>query len=234
MRSRNFHRIGPTSCPASGSTYRPNPGSAAPHDGGPTPAESYKSNSPAALARYGSVPLNRAEWVRIAAARHRELVCSGARWRHAVYLAAAAVGRGHGLARRIRILRWTNRKELVDIALQRQMRSLAADICHGHYRFLGDLTLDIEIPLLHVRPDRLGGNGRHSQRECHAAAPNVGVAGDVILRRADYIRRAAFQRLGVAFIPVGVLKEDAVTGSNRRSPISKRVEGEAYARRGVE
>ena len=123
---------------------------------------------------------------------------------------------------------------MIDITLQREMRAFAAHIGHGHDRFLHDLALDVDIPLLHIRPDGLRRNRRDAQRKRHAGAADVGVTGDVVLRRAQHQGRAAFQRLRVSFVAVGVLVEYAIAAANGRFAIAERVEGETDAGRGIE
>src|ERR1700691_1629326 len=113
----------------------------------------------------GIVPLVGPVEVRIAAASHRELVSGGAGRRNSVHRAAAAIGLGHALARRIWILGRANGVQLIDVALQREMRAFAADVRDGHYGSVQELALDVDIPLLHVRPDRLSWNRGDAQRE---------------------------------------------------------------------
>ena len=73
------------------------------------------------------------------------------------------------------------------------MSSLAAHVRGREHSVFKYLMLDIEVPLLHVWPDRFGGNGDHAQRELQAAAADLIVAIDVKLRRGLHQRRRAFQ-----------------------------------------
>src|ERR1035441_6141267 len=82
----------------------------------------------------GTVSRIGAVGVRIAAARDVELDSGGARGRHSIYRAVFAIGRRHGLPSLVWILRRTNRIQLIDIALQREVRAFAAYVGHGHHR----------------------------------------------------------------------------------------------------
>src|SRR5215831_216552 len=49
-------------------------------------------------------------------------------------------------------------RNLVEVALSREMRALGADISQDQECVMTDFPLDIQMPLLHVRPNRLSGN----------------------------------------------------------------------------
>src|ERR1700720_3911357 len=51
------------------------------------------------------------------------------------------------------------RQDLVRVAEQRQMRTFAPNICSGKYNVTRQFFLNAEVPLLHVRPNGLVGNG---------------------------------------------------------------------------
>ena len=114
------------------------------------------------------------------------------------------------------------------------MRTLAADIRHGHYGAGHDLTLHIEIPLLHVRPDSLSWNGIHTERKCNSTPTDIGVADDVVLRGVEHQRRAALQRFRVAFVAIGVFEEDSVSATNCSFAVAEGIVRETDAWRGIE
>src|SRR5579859_4663036 len=125
------------------------------------------------------------------------------------------------------------------------MRTLAADIRHRENDARRQFMLDIEVPLLHVRPHSLAGNGERIQGEQRSSA-DAGIAtgrsgaacwtccANIRLRRSEDQRRGAFEGLGVAFVAVSVFEEDAVTAANRGLAVTLRVKRKADARSGVE
>ena len=63
-----------------------------------------------------------------------------------------------GLSRLVRILAQWRRQYLVGIKNAGQMRALAAYVGNRRHRAPQNFMLNIEVPLLHVRPHRLVGN----------------------------------------------------------------------------
>src|SRR5690348_6228329 len=103
------------------------------------------------------------------------------------------------------------------------MGSLAAHIRRGEHSVFEYLMLDVEVPLLHVWPDRLRRNGDYSQRELQTAAADLVVTDDVKLRRSLNQRWSAFKRLDVAFVSICVLEEDAVAAAQRRLTVAEHI-----------
>src|SRR5947209_19329840 len=101
------------------------------------------------------------------------------------------------------------------------MGSLAAHVRGREHSVLEYLVLDVQMPLLHVRPDSFGRNRDHSQRELQTSAADLVVANDIKLCRSLDQRRRAFQRLNVPFVAVGVLEEDAVAAAQSRLAIAE-------------
>src|SRR5205823_11208423 len=141
---------------------------------------------------------------------------------------------GDRLSRLERVLRCRNRMKLVEIALEREVRSVAAGIRERADGAGQEFMFDIEVPLLHVRPDRLRRNRVNAQRKIEALPAGVGVSDDVVLIRRDHQRRGTFQRFRIAFVAIRVLVEDSVGGSDRSLTIAGWVPGKAEARRWVE
>src|ERR1700730_14547017 len=80
--------------------------------------------------------------------------------------------------------------KLVGIQLHAQMRALASYIRNLAYRVLKKLVLNTKIPLLHVGPNRLVGDGDYAQRKClkrAATCSYTGVSGR--LRASPYASR---------------------------------------------
>src|SRR5579884_2035061 len=114
------------------------------------------------------------------------------------------------------------------------MSALAAHVRHGSNDVAGQFLLDAQIPLLQVRPNGLFGNRGHRQRKEQASAADVRVAGDVELLRRQNERRRSFERFGIAFVSIGVLKEDAITAADGHLAVAARIPSEADALRRVE
>src|SRR5882762_4539021 len=115
------------------------------------------------------------------------------------------------------------------------MRALTSHIRNSRDGITNDLMLHIEVPLLHVRPDRLGGNGHHSQWELRVGgSARARVARNIDLLYGGGQRRRVFQRFRVAFVAVGVLVEDTVAATNRPLPVAKGIPGKPSPWRGVE
>src|SRR5580765_4176303 len=84
---------------------------------------------------------------------------------------ARAIAGSNRSARWVR--RCRNREELVEIILQRQVRSLAAHIRYRCNDMHGQLSLNSQIPLLHVRPDGLEGNCSHTEWKERRSSPRT-------------------------------------------------------------
>src|SRR6267154_397729 len=132
-----------------------------------------------------------------------------------------------------RIVRSWNRKELVHVALLRKVCTFAADVRHGRDDVARKFLLDVEVPLLDVRPNHFVRDGADGKREENASADPT-VTADVELRSIERKRRGAFERFGVGFVAVRVLEEDAVTTANGHFSVALWIPREADARSGVE
>src|SRR5215469_2547910 len=84
-----------------------------------------------------------------------------------------------------RILRQRYRINLIGIILAAQMSAFAADVRKRQYRTLRKLALNIQVPLLHVRPHCVVGDGKEGERKRYRCArhpvPKIAVAGNVVL-----------------------------------------------------
>src|SRR5260370_2041254 len=98
-----------------------------------------------------------------------------------------------------------------------------------------ELLLDVQVPLLHVRPDCFVGDRCHSEWEQQTAAcTNIGVANHVELRGSEHEWWRAFERFRISFIAVGVLEEDSITTADSHFSVALRIKGEPNSRRGIE
>src|ERR1700722_1851192 len=114
------------------------------------------------------------------------------------------------------------------------MPANAADVGYLQYRVAGQLPLDSQVILLNVRPDSVGWDCEHTQRELYPAYARAGVTGEVVLIRGLYDWSGTLQRLGVALIPIGVLEEDAIAAAHGKLPVAEDVVSKPYARRRIE
>src|SRR5438876_362339 len=129
------------------------------------------------------------------------------------------------------------------------MSTFAADVGSRHHKVVRQLFLDVQVPLLNIRPNSLvrnGNNRKWKEWNCSTIRTDARVAAirprgasvkphsDVGLRRGKNQGRGAFQRFGVAFIAVRVLIEDPVAAADGHFAIAFRVKREANARCGVE
>src|SRR5262249_31786220 len=125
------------------------------------------------------------------------------------------------------------REQLIAVAEQCEVRTLATHIRHRRNDVTRNFLLHAEVPLLHIGPDGLVGNGVHREREQQAAA-DAAIAVHVELRSGQYRWWRAFQRLGVAFVAVGMLEEDAVAAADGHLAVALGIPRETDARGGVE
>src|SRR6266404_5334125 len=82
-------------------------------------------------------------------------------------------------ARSVGVRRSGRGVELVQVVDQGQVRALTADISYREYDVRRQLLLDVQVPLLHVRPNSFVGNGEWREREdWHLTCPaaDAGIA----------------------------------------------------------
>ena len=114
---------------------------------------------------------------------------------------------------------------LVELTLDCQVGSFAANICDVGHEIIGQFVLNAEAPLLSVGPDGFIGNGSDRQGEGHRRTAGIShasvtsglaatCAGDIRLAGREDERRAAFEAFGVGFIAVAVVEENAVAAAN--------------------
>src|SRR5882757_1623755 len=188
-------------------------------------------------ARNVAEALERASEVGVIAAGDAKIrLCLCSVWRSVGQRAGAngvAVILCNRLAGSERIVRSWNGKELVHVALLRKVCTFAADVRHGRDDVARKFLLDVEVPLLDVRPNHFVRDGADGKREENASADPT-VTADVELRSIERKRRGAFERFGVGFVAVRVLEEDAVTTANGHFSVALWIPREADARSGVE
>src|SRR5260370_20758785 len=128
------------------------------------------------------------------------------------------------------------------------MCALAAYIGDREYDMGRQFFLDVQVPLLHVRPQSLVGNRKRRKREdrhgtsatadaCVTAAGSTCGAGarlDEGLCGVQNKRGRAFQRFGAAFVAVGVFVENTVAAANGHLAIALGIKREPDARGGGE
>src|SRR5437016_10481551 len=116
--------------------------------------------------------------------------------------------------------------QLIELVFSAQVGSLAAHVGNGREGILEDIVLDVEVPLLHIWPDCLSGNGDDIKREQQPrGTADVSVPGNVELSGSLHQRWRTFQRFGIGFVPVGVLEKYAVSAADRGFPIALGIEG---------
>src|SRR5579872_992492 len=141
------------------------------------------------------------------------------------------------LTRSIRIGGCGRRLQLVQVELTPQERSFAAHIGNRHNRMTAQFMLDIEVPLLHARPDDPLRNRVEAEWERWSGrtAADVVKASDIILRlRLQQRRGLTFHAFCIGFVAVTVLEEDAIAATNGSLPVAERIIGKTNARRGIE
>ena len=98
--------------------------------------------------------------------------------------------------------------------------------------------LHIQVPLLHVGPDRFGGDLCNVQRKLGrdppAASSNVCVTHNIVLLHCGGEWRRVFQRLGIAFVAIRVFVENSVTAPDRPLAAAGWIVGKADTRGWVE
>ena len=115
------------------------------------------------------------------------------------------------------------------------MCALASHIRDRRNRVLGDIVLDVQMPLLHVGPLRFVGNGNEAQR-----AGRVSLGDDVVITRDINDRNrlgkrvVLLQRARICFALIGVLEEDAVAPTEGPLAVALGIPGESKSRCGVE
>src|SRR5438270_8552817 len=114
--------------------------------------------------RDGGSAVERAEGIGISAAGDEEVDCcltsnsGSARRRHGAAIIVQWISRDwvksstDRLAGQVRVLAQRRGIQLVNIALAAEMRSLAADIGGCQDNVTRQFVLDVQVPLLHVRP----------------------------------------------------------------------------------
>src|ERR1700746_128088 len=93
--------------------------------------------------------------------------------------------------------------------------------------------LEAEVPLLHVGPvDLVGdGDGRNGAGRALRAGGHIAVADDVADSSVGRKRRSALlEKLGVGFVAVHVLEEDAVAATNGPLAVAKGIVSKADTR----
>src|SRR5579884_2556790 len=113
------------------------------------------------------------------------------------------------------------------------MRPLAANVRNGAHRVVRDVVLNIEVPLLHVRPAYLLRVSRRPGGPEQTRASNVCVARDVVLRRRQHRRRVAFKTRD-RLVPIQMLEENAVSAANGPFPIAEGIPCKSKSRSRIE
>src|SRR5271168_2616117 len=118
------------------------------------------------------------------------------------------------------------------------MRAPAADVGDLHHDMPWQFVLHVQIPLLHVRPLDVVGNGDGIQRAYRPASrrsAHVGVTGYVADAAVENVwRGGALQGFCVGFVAVGVFKENAVATAHRPLAIAQRIPGKTDSRPGID
>ncbi len=94
----------------------------------------------------------------------------------------AQSGADNGRPCRVRVAARGYRHELVRVTKQGKVSAFAAHVRDGKNYVRREFLLHVEVPLLHVGPDGLVGNGINGQRKEQPAATDVAVSHDVNLR----------------------------------------------------
>src|SRR5437879_3050963 len=87
---------------------------------------------------------------------------------------------GNEFARSIGILRKRHRWQLIEIGLAVQLCTFAAHIRNGGHSISQYLMLQIEVPLLNIRPARLRRNCVHTQREYSGCASTSCISDNIV------------------------------------------------------
>src|SRR6267143_1488421 len=98
------------------------------------------------------------------------------------------------------------------------MRPLASNIGDTCDDMLGQLVLDVEVPLLNIGPTRLGIDGIETEREGSDGSPSSSPDARIVLYiRLGWIqhqRRGGLQCFDTLFVAVPVFEEDTVTSAH--------------------
>src|SRR5215469_6967025 len=155
---------------------------------------------------------------------------------HSDAIIVLAVGPSNRFSRLIWVRRGAERGNLVEIALQCQMGTLAANVGYGEHISSCNLALEVQMPLLHIGPHRLVRNRSHIEREIERditsvrTLPDVLVSQDIELLGRQDNRRGSFQRLRIALAAVRMLEKYSVPCANGHLSFSCGVIGKAQAR----
>src|SRR5215469_14308733 len=105
----------------------------------------------------------------------------------------------------------------------------------------GYLVLEPEAPLLHVRPHGLGRDRHHIERICSleirreaGVTADTELAGPAVHLNAQDLWGIAHERPRVGLATGAMLVEDAITATNRRCSLSRRVPGETDTGRRID
>jgi hypothetical protein len=104
------------------------------------------------------------------------------------------------------------------------MYSAAAHIRQRRHSVLAHIVLNVEVPLLHVGPGRFARNRDKRQRSSAGAeecGSQIGIARDVYDATGLGVDVVGLERLGIGFIAVGVLEEDAVASAYGPLPVTE-------------
>src|ERR1700746_197217 len=130
------------------------------------------------------------------------------------------------------------------------MSALAAYVRDGCHEVRRKLSLNVEVPLLDVRPLRYRLNIRRrlivdSEGEESASTANTRVSslcgwtapiagGNERLAAGENPGRSAFKGLGIGFVAIAVFEEDAITAADGHLAVAVRIPSESDARGGIE
>src|SRR5580700_5933891 len=132
------------------------------------------------------------------------------------------------------------------------MGSLAAYVGDAPDQVAGELALHAQVPLLHVRPNRVSGNGSNIRGKSNRARIGA-IRSDTFVAACevlDYIehsrgnawcishrirrRGATFQRTSICFVAGAVFEEYSVSGTYRSFSVALGIPSEANSRAGIE
>src|ERR1700674_1371872 len=145
----------------------------------------------------------------------------------------AAICSAHRLTRLVGILRKRDRLELVQCELASEMDSRAADIRQRCHRVSGDVVLNVQMPLLHIGPDRFVGNGNETQGRGGCSQSRwVDICVTYCVEEGSSLREGGvlLQLPGVGFALVGVFVEDAISAPNGPLSVALGIESEPNTR----
>src|SRR5580700_4102644 len=129
------------------------------------------------------------------------------------------------------------------------MSAFASHVSYGNYHVGWQFLLDVEVPLLHVRPYGLIWNCIDRKREyrhcactganaCVTAVGTTGArahaSGDVRLRSPHYEGRRTFQRFRIGFVAIGVFEENTVAAADSHLAVALGIPRKTDTRGGVE